>query len=128
MPRKEALDFFNDWKAFTEINALANKYFRDGKFSMKGIPPKLRAIADEFLISKGIDQQVEPISIIADDFQRHVKTKTREKTKAAEVEHAIRHFIDINIDEDPELFASFAEALEEILKNFKGNWKAIYEE
>jgi type I restriction enzyme R subunit len=128
LPRKEALDFFNDWKAFTEINALANKHFRDGRFSMKGIPPKLRNIADQFLISKGIEQSVAPISIIADDFQKHVKTKTREKTKAAEVEHAIRHYIDINIDEDPELFASFAEALEEILKNFKGNWKAIYEE
>jgi type I restriction enzyme, R subunit len=129
LPRKEALEFFNDWKAFTEINALANKHFRDGRFSMKGIPPKLRAIADEYLISKGIEQQVAPISIIADDFfNKVVATKKREKTKAAEVEHAIRHFIDLNIDEDPELFASFAQALEEILKNFKGNWKLIYEE
>lgn len=129
LPRKEALEFFNDWKAFTEINALANKHFRDGRFSMKGIPPKLRAIADAYLISKGIEQQVAPISIIADDFfNKVVATKKREKTKAAEVEHAIRHFIDLNIDEDPELFASFAQALEEILKNFKGNWKLIYEE
>lgn len=128
LPRKEALDFFTDWKSFTEINALANKHFRDGRFSMKGIPPKLRRIADEFLQSKGIDQTVAPISIIADDFQKEVKTKKREKTKAAEVEHAIRHFIDINIDEDPELFASFAQALEEILQNFRGNWKAIFEE
>lgn len=129
LPRKEALDFFTDWKSFTEINALANKHFRDGRFSMKGIPPKLRAIADEYLISKGIEQQVAPISIIADDFfSKVVNNKKREKTKAAEVEHAIRHFIDINIDEDPELFASFAKALEEILQNFKGNWKVIYEE
>lgn len=129
LPRKEALEFFNDWKAFTEINALANKHFRDGRFSMKGIPPKLRAIADEYLVSKGIEQQVAPISIIADDFfNKVVATKKREKTKAAEVEHAIRHFINLNIDEDPELFASFAQALEEILKNFKGNWKLIYEE
>lgn len=129
LPRKEALEFFNDWKAFTEINALANKHFRDGRFSMKGIPPKLRAIADEYLISKGIEQQVAPISIIADDFfNKVVANKKREKTKAAEVEHAIRHFIDLNIDEDPELFASFAQSLDEILKNFKGNWKLIYEE
>lgn len=129
LPRKEALEFFNDWKVFTEINALANKHFRDGRFSMKGIPPKLRAIADEYLISKGIEQQIAPISIIADDFfDKVVASKKREKTKAAEVEHAIRHFIDLNIDEDPELFASFAKALEEILQNFKGNWKIIYEE
>ncbi len=128
LPRKEALEFLHDWKAFTEINALANKHFRDGRFSMKGIPPKLRSIADEYLKSKGIEQKVAPISIIADDFQKQIKTRKRQKTKAAEVEHAIRHYIDINIDEDPELFASFSQALEEILKNFKGNWKAIYEE
>lgn len=128
LPRKEALDFFNDWKSFTEINVLANKHFRDDRFSMKGIPPKLRSIADEFLKSKNIKQSVAPISIIADDFQKGVKAKTRTKTKAAEVEHAIRHYIDINIDEDPELFASYSQTLMEILEKFKGNWKAIYEE
>jgi len=128
LPRKEALDFFNDWKTFTEINELALKYFRDGRFSIKGIPPKLRGIADEFLKSRGLEQTVAPISIIAEDFQKGVNTKKREKTKAAEVEHAIRHYIDINLDEDPALFASFAKTLEEILENFKGNWKAIYEE
>jgi len=128
LPRKEALEFFNDWKAFTEINELALKHFRDGRFSMKGIPPKLRGIADEFLKSRGLEQTVAPISIIAEDFQKGVNAKKREKTKAAEVEHAIRHYIDINIDEDPALFASFATTLMEILENFKGNWKAIYEE
>ncbi|WP_406843496.1 type I restriction endonuclease subunit R [Flavobacterium soyae] len=128
LPRKEALDFFTDWKSFTEINALANKHFRDNRFSMKGIPPKLRGIADEFLKSRGIEQTIAPISIIADDFLKNIKNKERTKTKAAEVEHAIRHYIDINLDEDPELFASFSEALEKILENFKGNWKAIYEE
>ncbi len=128
LPRKEALDFFQDWKSFTEINVLANKHLRDDRFSMKGIPPKLRGIADEFLTSKGIEQTIAPISIIADDFQKGVNSKKRTKTKAAEVEHAIRHYIDINLDEDPELFASFAQALQEILENFKGNWKAIYKE
>ncbi len=128
LPRKEALDFFHDWKSFTEINVLAKRHFRDKRFSMKGIPPKLRRIADEFLKSKGINQSIEPISILADDFQKEVSKRKRNKTKAAEVEHAIRHHININIDEDPELYASFAKTLQEILKNFKGNWKKIYEE
>ena len=128
LPQKEALDFLYDWKSFTEINALANKHLRDNHFSMKGIPPKLRAIADEFLKSKGIEQSVAPISIIAADFQKGVNAIKKPKTKAAELEHAIRHYIDMNIEEDPELFASFSQALTEILENFKGNWKQIYEE
>lgn len=128
LPRKEALDFFQDWQAFTELNALAEKHFRDKRMSMKGIPPKLRRIADKFLVSKGIDESVAPISILADDFQSHVRTRTRETTQAADVEHALRHYITTNIDEDPELFASFAEELEKIFQDFKGNWKQIYQE
>lgn len=125
-PRKEALDYVKDMFRFTELNVLAGQHFRDSRMSMKGIPAKLRSITDEFLISQGIEQKVEPISIMDENFFDHVKTKQRTKTKAAEVEHAIRHFIDINITEDPELYASFAEALSEILREFRNNWDEIY--
>jgi len=125
-PRKEALDYVKDMFRFTELNVLAGQHFRDSRMSMKGIPEKLRSITDEFLKSKGIEQKVEPISIMDENFFDHVKTKQRTKTKAAEVEHAIRHYIDINFDEDPELYASFAEALAEILREFKDNWNEIY--
>jgi type I restriction enzyme R subunit len=128
LPRKEALDYFKDYQSFCEINALASKHLKDQRLSMKGIPPKLRAITDDFLKSKGVTQRIAPISILDADFQKDVKARTRGKTKAAEVEHAIRHFIDLNLDEDPELFASFAAELERILQEFKDNWDRIYDE
>lgn len=128
LPRKEALDYFKDYQSFCEINALACKHLKDERLSMKGIPPKLRAITDEFLKSKGVTQKIAPISILDADFQKDVNTRTRSKTKAAEVEHAIRHFINLNLDEDPELFASFAAELERILLEFKNNWDRIYDE
>ncbi len=127
-PRKEALDFYHDYQSLTEINALAKLHFRDQRFSMKGIPAKLRTITDDYLKSKGIEQKVEPISILDDKFEEEVGKRKRVKTKAAEVEHAIRHHLDINFDEDPELYASFAEALERILEEFKNNWQRIWEE
>lgn len=37
----------------------------------------------------------------------------------------MRHFLDLNLDEDPELYASFAAALEKILTEFKNNWNLI---
>ena len=128
LPAKEALSYYEDWLALTEINALAMKHLSDGRLSMKGLPPKLLAIADSYLKSKGIEEKVAPISIMDDEFVKEAEKRTRDKTKAAQVEHAIRNYIDINIDEDPELFASFVEALEKILADFKGNWKVIYEE
>lgn len=128
MPRQEALDYWRDYLNFLEINTLAYQHFHDQRLSMKGIPDKLRAIADEYLKSQGIEQKIAPISIMDDDFQKGVSRRKRDKTKAAEVEHAIRHYIDLNINEDPELFASFATMLEQILAEFKDNWDKIYEE
>ena len=42
------------YERLSEINVLAEKHLRDGRLSMKGIPPKLRNITDSFLESRGI--------------------------------------------------------------------------
>jgi type I restriction enzyme R subunit len=127
-PAKEALGYLNTYNALTEINVLAGRHLNDQRLSMKGIPPKLRALTDQYLASKGIEQKVKPISILDEDFESTVAKRKRVKTKAAEVEHAVRHHLDIELDDDPELQASFSKALAEILQEFKDNWQKIYEE
>ncbi len=127
-PAKEALDFMPDYQLLSEINVLAGKHFCDERLSMKGVPPKLRGITDAYLESRGIDLKVAPISILDQDFEIQVGKRKRTKTKAAEVEHAIRHHLEVDLDDDPDLQASFAEALKKILEGFQNNWKKIYEE
>ncbi|MBG0779764.1 MAG: type I restriction endonuclease subunit R, partial [Desulfotignum balticum] len=127
-PARQALDFMDDYNALSEINVLAARHFRDERLSMKGIPPKLRAITDRYLMSKSIDPTIEPISILDEDFEKNVGKRSRNKTKAAEVEHAIRHHLDVELDDDPDLQASFAEAMARIFQDFRDNWKKIYEE
>jgi len=127
-PARQALDYIDDYQTLTEINVLACKHFRDERLSMKGIPPKLRAITDAYLESRGIDIKVPPISILDEDFQKHVAKHGRKKTKAAEVEHAIRHHLEVELDDDPDLQASFSQALNEIFRKFRDNWDKIYEE
>ena len=127
-PKKEALDYNNDYQTLASINVMASRHFRDERLSMKGIPQKLRNITDEFLVSKGIDQKVEPISILDDNFEAEVRKKKRKSTKAAAVEHAIRHHIEVDLDDDPELQASFTDALQIIMKEYKDNWDKIYKE
>ncbi|ABI69547.1 type I restriction endonuclease subunit R [Syntrophomonas wolfei] len=127
-PSREALKYMADYQALNEINVLAAKHFRDERLSMKDVPPKLRSITDQYLESKGIDVKVKPISILDDDFEKQVGKRNRAKTKAAEVEHAIRHHLDIELDDDPDLQASFSAALAEIFQQFRDNWQKIYEE
>ncbi len=128
LPARQALDYLPRYNALMEINVMAAKHLNDERLSMKGIPPKLRALTDVYLKSTGIDQIIKPISILDEDFERKVGQRKRTKTKAAEVEHAIRHHLDVELDDDPELQASFAEALAAILLEFKNNWQAIYDE
>ena len=127
-PSRQALKFMGDYNALSEINVLAGKHLRDRRLSMKGIPPKLRVLTDKYLKSKSIDQMVEPISILDQDFQKNVAKRRRTKTKAAEIEHAIRHYLDLDLDDDPDLQASFAKALAQIFQDFRDNWKKIHEE
>ena len=127
-PAKEALAFMDNYQTLTAVSVMASKHLRDERLSMKGIPPKLRKITDAFLVSRGIESKVAPISILDEDFEKDVASRTRTKTKAAEIEHAIRHHLDIELDDDPDLQASFAEALNKILEEFRDNWNKIYEE
>ncbi|CAB3741277.1 hypothetical protein LMG22037_06475 [Paraburkholderia phenoliruptrix] len=127
-PAKEALGYLKTYNALTEVNVLAGRHLNDQRLSMLGIPPKLRALTDQYLASKGIEQKVKPISILDEDFESKVAKRKRTKTKAAEVEHAIRHHLDVELDDDPELQASFSAALTAILQEFKDNWQKIYDE
>ena len=127
-PAKEALAYLSTYNVLTEINVLAGRHLNDQRLSMRGIPPKLRALTDQYLASRGIEQKIKPISILDEDFESKVAKRKRTKTKAAEVEHAIRHHLDIELDDDPDLQASFSAALATILQEFANNWQKIYEE
>lgn len=129
LPRKEALDYIKDYNQFTELYVMAGNHFNDSRMSMKWVPAKLRAITDEYLKSRWVFQKIQPISILDTDFHKK-KTDVHEsvKSKATGVEYAIRHFIEENIEEDPELYKSFTEMLESILEANKNNWEEIYKQ
>lgn len=128
LPNPKALDYLKEFNALSELNVMAGRHFRDNRMSMRGVSAKLRAITDEYLISKGIDQKIPPLSILDDDFLSDVAKRRRAKTKAAEIEHAIRSYIEEHLPEDPELYRSLAEILEKILEDNQHNWDLVYQE
>jgi len=128
LPKKEALEYIHDFNRYSEIYVEVKSHTRDNQMSFSGIPAKLRTLTDAYLKAKGIDTKIKPISILDEKFEDEIGKKKRSKTKATATEHAIREHININIDEDPELYASFNEMLEEILKNNANNWEEIYKE
>lgn len=88
------------------------------------------------MLLTGFDAPVEQVMyldkvVIAHNLLQAIARVNRvsgETKEAAEVEHAIRHHLEVDLDDDPDLQASFAEALARIFEEFRDNWNRIYEE
>ncbi|WP_055448548.1 type I restriction endonuclease subunit R [Lacinutrix mariniflava] len=107
---------------------IKNRY-KDPSMDLKWAKPKVRKMIDAHLETLGIDSRVAPISLLSKDFAKEVgKLGKNSKSKASEMEHAIRRHIKVNLNKDPALYKRFLKRMEEIIERYQGNWDAIVEE
>ncbi len=96
---------------------------------LKWASQKVRQLIDKHLFSLGIDTKVQQVSILSDEFKRKVDDLNKTpKSKASEMEHAIRWHIKVNLEKDPALYGRFKDRLEMILNAYKENWEEIERE
>jgi len=107
---------------------IRNRY-KDPTLDLKWAKPKIRKMIDAHLETLGINSKIPPVSLLSDKFLKEVgKVGKNPKSKASEMEHAIRRHIKVNLDKDPGLYKRFLARMEEILERYKGNWDQIVEE
>lgn len=112
-------------KRFGYLLIRIKNHYRDPTLDLKWAGEKVRKLIDKYLYSEGIDSKIAPISLLSDEFPKHIdKRKLSPKAKASEMEHAIRRHIKINTENDPALYTKFKERLQLILERFKDNWEA----
>jgi len=125
MPRPEARPYLRDAKLLGFINKSAENLYRDRQMNIMGAGAKVRRLIDQYIVSKGIDPAVPPISILDADFVKKVDTHKTDQAKASEMEHAARYEINEHYQEDPAYYKKLSERLEEILRQFQDNWKEL---
>lgn len=107
---------------------IRNRY-KDPTLDLKWAKPKVRKMIDAYLETLGIDSKIPPVNLLSDEFLSEVgKVSKNSKSKASEMEHAIRRHIKVNQPKDPVLYKRFLTRMEEILERYKGNWDQIVEE
>ena len=106
---------------------IRNRY-KDPTMDLKWAKPKIRKIIDKYLETVGINSKIPPVSLLSDDFQKEVNSAISTKSKASEMEHAIRRHIKVNMDKDPALYTRFIERINQIMERYKGNWEQIFDE
>ena len=115
-PDPRALDYEPDFKWLSKIRKAASNRFRDLNLDWDDIATKVRRLIDDNLIASGIEQVINPISILDIEFDRNLDTLTSDAAKASEIAHAISYEISQREVENPVFYASLKERLEAIIQ------------
>lgn len=128
LPRPEALPYVNDAKQLSYIQVRArNRYRDDARPIGKDVGAKVRQLIDEYVLSLGIDPKIPPVSLTDVHFAEAVDKARSPRSKASEMEHALRYHIRQHQSEDPEHYRTLSDRLDEILAELKGRWEELVE-
>lgn len=128
LPDPRALEYLDKMKVIGFINTLAERRYRDRTLNLAGCGEKVRALIDEYILSRGIDPKVPPVSITSADFERSLAPQRSNKAKASEMAHAIRYHISQKASYDPEYYQTLSERLSEILTAHEEDWETLIKE
>jgi type I restriction enzyme R subunit len=123
MPRPEALFYTNDAKQLGLINRAAARLYRDEEINLIGVGEKVRRLIDEYVVAKGIRIEIPPVSITSPDFGKEIDRHSSDRSKASEMEHALRYHIKRHAQEDPVYYKKLSERLQDILRRLADNWE-----
>jgi type I restriction enzyme, R subunit len=123
MPRPEALFYTNDAEQLGLINRAAARLYRDEEINLIGVGEKVRRLIDEYVVAKGIRIEVPPVSITSPDFGKEIDRHSSDRSKASEMEHAVRYHIKRHAQEDPVYYKKLSERLQDILRRLADNWE-----
>jgi type I restriction enzyme R subunit len=125
LPLPDARPYLPGAKLFAEISLRARRRYRadDSGFDPSLYGDKVRELIDEHLESLGVEDLLPPVSLTSADFQQKVAGLASPRARASEMEHAIRHHINVHLAEDPTRYRRLSERLEQILAEHAGNWE-----
>ncbi|WP_147535649.1 type I restriction endonuclease subunit R [Bacillus marasmi] len=127
LPSPKAKPYLNDLKYLGKIRQLAKSRYREDSMDISDCGQKVKELIEEYLFVRNIEVLHDPIDILSNKFEKKLEETSTPEAKAAEMEHAIRHEIKVKIDENPVLYISLKERLEELIQRRKDRQMTIEE-
>lgn len=123
---REAREYYIPARRFGYLLLRMRNRYKDETLDLKWAGAKVRKLIDKHVQSFGIDSKVPPVKLLSPDFLKEIDKYTgTPRTKASEMEHAIRQHIKVNLEKDPSLYTKFNERLEKILRDYREKWDTI---
>ena len=116
LPDARALRYQSDLRWLGKIRWMAQSRYRDGRLDLSGCGEKVRKLIDDAVVADDIEILVKEVQLFSSEFDQKLDKLSTDRAKASEIEHAIRHEISVRIAENPALYKSLRERLEEIIE------------
>ena len=125
LPDPSANSYIKDLRRLGKISVGARNLYRDEQLDIAGAGEKVRELIEEHVYSTGIDPKIPPVDLLAGNYEEVLNGHKSSRSKASEIENAIKHHIKINIDTDPEYYKKLSERLEDIIKKYDEKWDEL---
>ena len=125
LPDPAAAPFLGDLKKLGKVLIGAKNFYRDEQLDIAGAGEKVRKLIEEHVHSTGVDQKIPPVDLWAGDYQEQLHQHGSPRARAFEIENAIKQYIKINIDEEPEYYQKLSGRLEGIIREHKEKWDGL---
>jgi len=126
LPSPKAGPYVEDLKWLGKIKKRARSVYRDDSMmDISDCGEKVRQLIEEHVYATIPHVLVEPIDILSNKFEQKLDEIKSPEAKAAEMEHAIKHEIRIKLDENPVLYTSLKERLENLIEQRKSQQLSI---
>ena len=125
LPDSAAIPFLKDLKRLGKISVGARNLYRDDQLDISGAGEKVRKLIEEHVYSTGIDPKIPPVDLLAVDYKEKLNQHKSSRSKASEIEHAIKHHIKISLEDDPEYYRKLSERLEDIIRRHEEKWDEL---
>jgi type I restriction enzyme, R subunit len=125
LPDPAATPFLSDLKMLGKIAVGARNLYRDEQLDIAGAGEKVRELIEEHVYSTGVDPKIPPVDLLAGNYEEELNKHKSSHSRASEIEHALKHHIKINIDDDPEYYKELSERLKDIIKRHEEKWDEL---
>jgi type I restriction enzyme, R subunit len=119
LPKAEAQQYIEELKLMTLLCYTARIRYRDEFMLIQDLSPKLRVIIDEFFGVRGIDPKAPPALLFSKPFDARLNSIGVSKSKASEMEYALREYFLEHHNEDPEFYTRYSDKLEQAIADYK---------
>ena len=125
LPDSAATPFIKDLRRLGKISVGARNLYRDEQLDLVGAGEKVRELIEEHVYSTGIDPKIPPVDLLAGNYEEVLSGHKSSRSKASEIENAIKHHIKVNIEDDPEYYKNLSERLEDIIQKCDEKWDEL---